>query len=242
LVQFPSWDRRQGCLWKGRAMLEGRRRKDLIAKAQAGDREAFDALILGYRESLVKYISAALGPALRGKLEVEDLVQETFLRVFRSLEDFELRGKETFETWLQAIARHVVQDGARHLRRKKRDCAREIHLASKSSSGSPLPDPLDQIAGSSIPSGATALRREERFARLQQALDALSPDHREVIRLARIERLSMKEVAARMGRSVGAVSVLLVRAMRKLKRAFGATESFHLSPPRAGEQDRRHGR
>ena len=80
-----------------------------------------------------------------------------------------------------------------------------------------------------------AFRREERLSRLQEALEALSPEHREVIRLARFEGLPLREVARRMGRSPGAVRQLLWRALQALKASFGDTESLHL--PERGLED-----
>jgi RNA polymerase sigma-70 factor (ECF subfamily) len=214
------------------AMREWGAREKLVAKAQRGDRAAFDALVLEYQRSLEEFLSRETGPFLRAKVDVEDLLQDTLLRAFQDLKALEPQGEKAFEAWLFAIARHTVQDRARYLKRKKRAGVREVHLTSQSPSGQPLASPLDRLAASSVPSGATTLRREERLERLEAALDSLSPDHRQVIQLARIEGLSMKEVAARMGRSEAAASVLLVRAMRKLKAAFGSTESFHLPLPR----------
>jgi RNA polymerase sigma-70 factor (ECF subfamily) len=72
------------------------------------------------------------------------------------------------------------------------------------------------------------LRREERLQRLEAALRELSPEHREVIVLSRIENLPLAEVAERMERTPVAVSGLLLRALRKLRAAFGETESFAL--------------
>ena len=72
------------------------------------------------------------------------------------------------------------------------------------------------------------LRREERFERLQKALESLPPDYREAIRLSRIEGLKTVEIAERMGRSREAVKQLIFRALRRLRESFGDTESLHL--------------
>jgi RNA polymerase sigma factor (sigma-70 family) len=70
--------------------------------------------------------------------------------------------------------------------------------------------------------------------RLEQAVQALSPDHREVVRLARIEGLQVDEIAKRLGRTPSAVKNLLLRALKELKKSFGDTESFRLPqrPPK----------
>ena len=78
------------------------------------------------------------------------------------------------------------------------------------------------------PSQARLMRRDERFDRLQEAFRQLSPEYRQVISLARIEGLGLKDVAQRMGRSHAAARKLLCRALRSLKESFGDTESLHL--------------
>ena len=77
-------------------------------------------------------------------------------------------------------------------------------------------------------SPSTAARREERFERLKNALERLSPEHGKVILLARVERIPGREIAVRMHRSPQAVAKLLSRALLKLKEEFGDTESLHL--------------
>ncbi len=72
------------------------------------------------------------------------------------------------------------------------------------------------------------VRRNERFDRLENALNNLSDDHRKVIVLARIERLGINDVARRMNRSANAVKKLLARALLELRQSFGDTESLHL--------------
>ena len=72
------------------------------------------------------------------------------------------------------------------------------------------------------------MRRSERFDRLEEALKTLSPDHRQVITMARVDGLKIKEIAERMNRSPNAVMQLLWRALEKLKASFGETESLHL--------------
>ena len=72
------------------------------------------------------------------------------------------------------------------------------------------------------------LVRAQRPERLERAVSELSPDHREVIRLARFEGLKVAEIAKRMERSPGAIHQLLARAMDQLKHGFGDTASLSL--------------
>jgi RNA polymerase sigma factor (sigma-70 family) len=72
------------------------------------------------------------------------------------------------------------------------------------------------------------MKRSDRFDRLEKALEGLSPEHREVILLSRIKGLRVKEIAERMQRSSNAVSLLLARALKKMRSSLGETESLGL--------------
>jgi RNA polymerase sigma-70 factor (ECF subfamily) len=186
-----------------------------IAAARGGDREAFDRLAARLRERLRGLILTRLGPVLRTQADVEDIAQETLLRAYRSVGRFDGADEESLFRWLGGIANHVILETARRFRR-------ELIMG------------LDDALPAVVSSPSTAERRKDRFARLQAAFDGLSDDHRTVILLARIERLPLARVAEKMDRTPEAVSQLLWRALKKLKEAFGSTDSFTL-PDRALE-------
>ncbi|HZN57409.1 MAG TPA: sigma-70 family RNA polymerase sigma factor, partial [Planctomycetota bacterium] len=94
--------------------------------------------------------------------------------------------------------------------------------------------PLLSFAGKAT-TPLNALLREERFSRLEKAIGSLKASHREVIILARVRGLPLREIAAQMGSTSKAVSMLLVRAQRSLRAAFGHTDSFSL-PARSLDQ------
>jgi RNA polymerase sigma-70 factor (ECF subfamily) len=190
----------------------------LFAKAQAGDRGAFDALVAKYQARLATLARLRLGRDLRGHVEVEDVLQDALLRAFLSLPEASFESEQTFFGWLARILEHVIVDLAR--RRAARPESR-----------------LDREVADSAVSPSRGLRREERFARLERALDDLGPDDREVIILARIQGLSLKEIAGRMRRSHAAVAQLLTRALRKLRACFGNTESLHLPDRHVGRKE-----
>jgi hypothetical protein len=75
-------------------------------------------------------------------------------------------------------------------------------------------------------------RRNERFDRLEAALEALSPARREAIILVWIQGLPVKDAARRMGKSPDAVSMLILRGLRNLRKILGKTNSLRL-PPRS---------
>ncbi len=195
---------------------------EFIGKAKGGDRTAFDRLFSNAHDQLVNFIRSRMGPALRQHLDPEDVLQETFLRAFRSMAQFEWKGEESFARWLEGIAGHTLADAARSSRGRK-----ELQIGH------------DPVAETVSPS--RHLRREERFGRLRKSLQGLSPDHQTVIMLSRIEGLTIKEIAGRMERSESAVKNLLFRAMKELKKSFGDTERFHLGSQTFRKEDGRHG-
>jgi RNA polymerase sigma-70 factor (ECF subfamily) len=180
----------------------------LVARAKGGEKRAFAELALRFRVFLERFISSRIGPHLKGKMETDDAIQETLLRAFQSVSRFEWRGEASFERWLKMIAEHVILEGVRRENRQR--ISLETDLPGRA------------------PSPSKAARREERFDRFEHALKGLSPDHRKVIILARMEGLKIKEIARSMNRSPDAIKKLLSRALRELKKGFGDTESFHL--------------
>lgn len=182
--------------------------EDLVYRAKDGDRAAFDVLVERFHERLRGFVDSRLGEHLRPKVDVDDILQDAYVRALESLDGFSWKDEQSFYSWLRGIAEHVVLYAAQKYRRE------EAPIKSAPAAGDPSP--------------SRARRREERFERLQAALTGLSVDHQEVIRLARLERLRIGEIAKRMNRSEDAVHQLLARALRKLKTSFGDTESLHL--------------
>jgi RNA polymerase sigma-70 factor (ECF subfamily) len=186
--------------------------RTLIEKAQRGDRDAFQVLLEAHRDSLDRYVRLRRGAHFLQHVEVEDVLQETITRAFEAIGRFEWRGNGSFLRWMKGIAERVILKLAQ---RRRRDVLY-----------------LDRDLSARDVSPSKAMRREERFDRFQDALDSLSPDYREVVDLARLQGLGIKEIARRMNRSPKAVAHLVSRALQKLKKAIGETESFSL-PPRA---------
>ncbi len=196
--------------------------RELIERARAGDRGAFDEIVRRSRKPLELFVASRLGPALKAKVEIEDVVQETLLKAFRSLSSFAWHGEGSFVRWISGIAQHII-----------------LQLARKELGGEQMGLQLDVVADAVSPS--RNLRRGERLVRLEDALRTLSPDHREVILLTRIQGLPVDEVSKRMNRSAKATRQLLFRALESLKKSFGDTESLSL-PQRPIDPELRHDR
>lgn len=150
------------------------------------------------------------GPALRARVEVDDLVQEVYLRALkdaRGLSDPAL-GEGALWGVLARLAREVTIDVFRSLRAARRDGRTERLGRSDWSHAGAGGGLADSAPGPRSEAGA-----RESGARMAQAFLALSPEHRRVLGLRQFAGLPAEETGRRMGRSAGAVHSLYRRAL-----------------------------
>ncbi len=180
----------------------------LIAKLKTGDQEAFTALFEKYRRRLAVLLHYKMSDELRVAMEVDDLLQETFLRAFRDVRQFAYRSPGSFLRWLASIADHVVIDAARKQGRLRR--AGDV-LPFRSPSNPAGPEPADSKTPSRL------MAEQQALDGLLARLDALSGEYRQVILWAKMEGLSTQQMADRLGRSREATALLLHRALKRFR-------------------------
>lgn len=149
--------------------------KTLIKKCLRGEREAFDELIRMYYD----YVYGFLLKASTDRSLAEDLTQETFLRMIRSIERFDIGGSASFGTWLITIAKNLYID---HLRRNR--------VVLEELDGTPLSDSSD--------AESEALRRLD-YEELLRAIEMLPPEQGIAIRLKYEENLTLEQIGRRFG-------------------------------------------
>ena len=181
----------------------------LIARAQAGDRAAFRKLVERHQR---RAFAIALG-LVRDENDARELVQDAFLRVFKSLGSFQ--GDSSFFTWLYRIITNLSIDLIRKPGRQTRDFD-EAQLELDESSDLDLPF-LSRLDGADP---AEAVRRGEIGERLRAALDALPSYHRAVIVMRELQGLSYEEMAQAANVSKGTIMSRLFHARQKLQRAL----------------------
>jgi RNA polymerase sigma-70 factor (ECF subfamily) len=181
---------------------------DLLARIRAGDRAAFTPLFERYQPRIAAFLRYKMGATLQHSCEVEDLLQETFLRACREFDGFQYQGPGSFLRWLMSIAGHVVVDAARYQGRGKRR-AEMLPLWSESRPGGA--NPVETRTPSLL------LAQREGLDLLFDGLDRLPEQYREIILLAKVEGLSSAEMAERLGKSRESVALLLHRALRQLR-------------------------
>jgi len=190
-------------------MKERENQRILVQKAKKGDHEAFEQLISRHQKRLEGLIRSRMRRYRLVNIDPADILQEVLLRSFRALHHFCWQGEDSFMRWLGAIVENVILGMVKQLSRHR------ILRLNRSVPG----------AGESP---SRTLRRNERFDRLEASLMRLREEYRTVILLARIEGLSIKEIARRMERSESSVKNLLLRALKALRRIFGDTASLGL--------------
>ena len=181
----------------------------LLEKARAGDADALGQLLEQYRQYLRLLAQSQVGRSLRVRLDPSDLVQETLLEAQRDFSHFAGDGEGELTAWLRRILVRNLTDQLKHHHSQKRDLQREqpLELLVEQAHAA-LAAPL------STPS-AQASRREQAVV-LAQAMAQLPADYREVITRRHLEGESFEAIAARMGRTSGAVRMLWMRALERL--------------------------
>lgn len=165
-----------------------------IARAKKGDAEAFSALVETYETSVYRLALRMCGNAH----DAEEVTQEAFLAAWKGLPAF--RGESKFSSWLYQLTSNAAID---FLRREKR------HRGA-----TPIEEEVD-LAAPGTPQQA-AEEAELREA-LQQALDALTPEHRQIFLLRQMQQMSYEEIGRLLGLESGTVKSRLSRAKKQLR-------------------------
>ncbi len=178
---------------------------ELVERAQAGDEQAFHQLFLDNREMVARVVHRIMGPSP----EIEDVVQDVFVHVYRSISRF--RGDSKFTTWLYRLSANVTK---MHLRKKKsrpRFADKPLDEERSEMELGPAPDRPDRLA-----------ERQERISALYRLLDQLSDKKRTVIALHDFEGISAGEIAEILDISVMTVRTRLFYARKELYAALSA--------------------
>lgn len=174
---------------------------ELFSRVRDGDSAAFGDLYRRYHDELLFAVRAHLGPALRARLESEDILQSVAVDAFRALSRIDVDSPDGLRRYLHVMVVNKIRGRADHFGAIKR--AGDVPLT---------PSRAEGLHGEGEPRYHDA----PRFERLERALGALPDDMREVIVLRKIDGLPSQQVATELGRSDAAVRKLYSRAMARL--------------------------
>lgn len=183
--------------------------EDLAARARAGDRAAFDALVRHHKEGLYRFVRRYLGSADEGY----DVLQETFLSAWLALRRYD--PARPFLPWLRTIALNKCRDAGR------RQTVRRLFLRAFAR------EAADQRTTAHLDRERDAQAAlDERLARLDRAIADLPALYKEPLLLTTVSGLTHKEAAAMLKTTPKAIEMRLARARSRLADALGKDSSL----------------
>ncbi|TAN22540.1 MAG: sigma-70 family RNA polymerase sigma factor [Acidobacteria bacterium] len=176
---------------------------ELVRQSCAGNRGAFDTLVVRYEQRLYRTALGVTG----NTADAEEVVQETFLRAFEHLDQF--RGDAKFQTWLTQI---VLNTARMKLRKNHAHLWESLDEPQVTDEGI-----LPREVAEWRENPEQKLGRKELETLLHQALRGLPPGYREVVVLRDVQLLSTQETAELLGLSIANVKTRLLRARLQLR-------------------------
>ena len=174
-----------------------------------GDEDAFEMLYRRYEKPVFSFIYRIL----MNTVDAEDLCQETFLRLLKEKEKYQVSGN--FKTWIFRIALNLCRD---RLRRKKFCSHRSIDAPSRSQNGNIIE--FDNALSDPAPDQIECMEKHEMNVLIQQAFTKLPEKQRTVVILKEYQSLKFSEIAEIMKSPLGTIKSLNHRGRQKLKKVL----------------------
>lgn len=195
----------------------------LCTRACAGDEEALEHLVVAHRGRLLSHLKRKIGVDWQGRIDPEDVLQETLVAVFRDIAGFTYRDGDSFYRWAARILDNRFIDHVRRLRAAKRDVQRETRP--DAAMGSRYGSLFDRHFCESS-TASKVLKREDAVAALMACIARLPEDYRVVVQRCHLGEEPFARVAADMGRSEDAIRRLAGRALERLHECLGRASHY----------------
>jgi RNA polymerase sigma-70 factor (ECF subfamily) len=190
---------------------------ELLRQAGAGDTQAMHEVFKRYSGRLKRMVRLRLDPRVQGRIDPSDVVQETYLEVWRRLGDYLRDPKVPFFLWLRLTAgQQLALTHRRHLGVQARDAGREVSLYSGALPEASSAALAAQLLGRLTTPSQAAVKAELKL-RLQEALNGMHALDREVLTLRHFEQLTNAETALVLGLKEPAAANRYVRALERLR-------------------------
>jgi RNA polymerase sigma-70 factor (ECF subfamily) len=183
----------------------------LIQRCLRGDQRAWELIVRQYRRKVFNVAYKFVGK----HEEAEDLTQDVFLKIFRSLDTFDRRAN--FQTWLISVSRNLCIDHYRSVRKERETIDRDV-------------DAADLSPATSAPSPMAAFEQRDRVTLLRQALSALPETLRVAVLMRDIQELSYQEIADQLRLPEGTVKSRINRGRTELARQIRRLRGSDFGP------------
>jgi RNA polymerase sigma-70 factor (ECF subfamily) len=199
----------------------------LIRRAAACDHEALAELFARHRGRLRQMVGLRIDRRLQGRVDPSDVLQEAYIDLAEKLPEYGKKEAMPFFLWLRLVTlERLLRVHRRHLGAAMRAADREISLHRGAMPHASSASLAAQLLGRFTSVSQAAARVELRLM-LEEVLDGLAPDDREVIALRHFEELSNEEAAEVLGLTRAAASKRYIRAMLRLKDRIASIPAFH---------------
>lgn len=174
-----------------------------------------------YRDRLKLVVCLRMDHRVQGRVDPSDVIQDTFLEACRRIDDYLADPSVSFFVWLRFLAKQrLAMIHRQHLRVQARDARRDVPLYDSGFNSVSAAALAAQLAAR-LTSPSMKLHKVEWKVRIQNALDQLDANSREILELRHFEQLSNSESAEVLGLSPTAACNRYVRALERLKLALG---------------------
>lgn len=173
--------------------------QELVERAQQGDTQAFNALVNKYQRRLARLLSRLI----KDEHEVNDVVQESFIKAYRALPNF--RGDSAFYTWLYRISINTAKNFLANSNKRPISSSEMF-----SGSDGEVMDMTDQVADDLTPEAE--LMNKQILQTVEHAVAKLPEDLRRAITLREMDGMSYEEIAQEMQCPIGTVRSRIFRA------------------------------
>jgi len=188
---------------------------EIIERCLNGDQAAWESIVRLYRRKVFNVAYKFVG----SHDQAEDLTQDVFLKLFKSLDTFDRRAN--FQTWLISVSRNLCIDHYRAVRKERETINRDV-------------DPADHQPISPDIRADTRLEHRDRVTLLRRALEKLAPTLRTAVMLRDIQELTYQEIATKLRLPEGTVKSRINRGRTELARQIQKLREQQDAIPRTG--------
>ncbi len=198
----------------------------LIEQALAGDTGAVEQLLLYYYDRVLRFLRSHIPPKMAASVHPEDVLQQAYLKAFRSISTFQPKSQYSFYSWLRTIAQRQMIDEIRRFEKDPMGATARRRAPRQGGGGSSTMIGVSQFLEDDDLLPDDAANRQELISATQVALASLKPQYQQAIQLRYLKNQSAEAVAEEMGIGPDALRGVLFRARQKLKEEIGRLSMY----------------
>ncbi|HMS15865.1 MAG TPA: sigma-70 family RNA polymerase sigma factor [Planctomycetota bacterium] len=190
----------------------------LVLRIHGGDREAFNQLFMRYYPRIKLLVRLHMMEKLKAQVEVEDVIQEIYMEVYKNFHKFEYRDPDSFYKWVVTVIGWKISDFNKYFfRTAKRQAGETLSLQHPfAGQGEEELGTMEDALKGKDSTPSQIVMEKEGYRMLERALEQLPVHFRRAIQLRQIEKRSAKETAEILDMKPGSVNVLFHRAQNRL--------------------------